>query len=73
MFSGDNFKRKDEGFVVSDNVVIYVFRRHGDWVNMLGLQSVGNIRTFITNVRYFLLRISSDLWLCVISLGSELA
>jgi hypothetical protein len=74
-------------FTVSDNVVKHVFRRHRDWVNMMGLGSVEDVRTFMMdvlrrpdevyrdifhdNIRYFLRRVGGDYWLCVITVGSE--
>ncbi|MBS7649144.1 hypothetical protein KEJ17_05830 [Candidatus Bathyarchaeota archaeon] len=77
----------NEEFTVSDNVARHVFRRHRDWVNILGLRDVEDVRAFMvdvlkrpnevyrdalhSDVRYFLRRISGDHWLCVITVGSE--
>ena len=74
-------------FTVSDNVVKHVFRRHRDWVSMMGLRSIEDVRTFMMdvlrrpdevcrdifhdNIRYFLRRVGGDYWLCVITVGSE--
>lgn len=82
-----NFMEGCDEFTVSDNVVKHVFKRHRDWVNMIGLRSVEDVKTFMMdvlkrpdevyrdnfngNIRYFLRRISDDYWLCVITMGSE--
>ncbi|MEM3546636.1 MAG: hypothetical protein QXU47_01785 [Candidatus Bathyarchaeia archaeon] len=78
---------KDEEFIISNNVVKHVFRRHRDWISMLGLRSIEEIRIFMVdvlrkpdevyrdvfhdNVRYFLRRMSGDLWLCIVTVGPE--
>lgn len=84
---GDDLMGGSEEFTVSDNIVRHVFRRHRDWVSMMGLQSVEDVRTFMldvlkrpdniyrdvfhNDVRYFLRRVSDEHWLCVITVGSE--
>jgi len=66
-----NFMEDGDEFTVSDNVVKHVFRRHRDWVNMISLKSVEDVRTFMMdvlrrpdifhdNMRYFLRKVGGD-------------
>lgn len=71
---------------ISEKVIKHIFKRHMDWIKMLGLSSEEEVRNFLvqvlsrpdevyrdkvrSDVKYFL-RIINNRFLCIVVVGDE--
>jgi hypothetical protein len=71
---------------ISENVIKHIFKRHMDWIKMLGLSSEAEVKDFLVQVlsrpdevyrdkvrseaKYFLRRLNNK-FLCIIVVGDE--
>ena len=71
---------------ISEKVIKHIFKRHMDWIKMLGLSSEAEVKDFLvrilsrpdevyrdkvrSNVKYFLRKLNNK-FLCIVVVGNE--